>query len=79
MNESDIAAKRAYDAAVAEMTDHAIAERVRAYHPHASTSEQAAQAMLDDYKRLIAERDAKPASQSETAVDPVSTKDRPTG
>lgn len=57
MNEQQIAAKRAYDEAVTEMTDHGIAERVRAYHPHASSSEEAAKAMIEDYRRLVAERD----------------------
>lgn len=62
MQQSQADAQKAYDAAVEQMTDRHVYERVRAAHPHANTGPDALKAMQDDYNRLKAEADAaKPA------------------
>lgn len=51
------AEQKRLDEATSHMTDHSIAERVRAYHPHASASDEGTKAMLADYDRLKGEAD----------------------
>jgi len=50
--------KRRADEASAKMTNSALAERVRSFHPNGLNSDDALKAMLDDYDRLVKEQEA---------------------
>jgi len=61
------ALKKKLAEATEKMTNHAIAERVRAAHPNAGNSDEGIDAMVKDYERVVAESKqpygtAKPAS-----------------
>jgi len=61
--EQEVEAQKAYDAAVEKMTDAAILQRVKAYHPNANVGPDQLKAMQDDYDRLKAEADKAASEQ----------------
>jgi hypothetical protein len=59
--------QKAYAAAIEKMTDHALFERVRSFHPHAEQSPEAVKVMEDDYNRLKADADKAKAEGGTTS------------
>jgi hypothetical protein len=73
--DAEKANQEAYTAALKEMTDSAIRDRVAAVHVNAASSPESLKAMQEDYKRLAEDKakEEEVAKASATATKPMGT------